>query len=142
MKVLCTALAALALAGCASGPKGPSPAEKLRNLSFAQIAKHAEYNDKLLQSKTEQELIDASLESARNQLKDPVSAQLRNVRLAQHPKGKVVCGEINGKNSYGGYVGFKVFAASPLGATIQKTGGRYPDIDAIANSGLRATCVD
>ena len=153
MKLLLGAAVALSLSGCATvpqgptaprgptAPQGPSAADKLRGLSFAEIGERAEYNAKFLQSKTEQALIDASLEATRNQLKDPGSAQFRNVRLVQHPKGKVVCGEMNAKNSYGGYVGFKVFAASPLGATIQQTGGRYAEVDALANSGLRATCV-
>jgi hypothetical protein len=39
------------------------------------------------------------------QLKDPASAQFRNVRV----KGETVCGEVNAKNSFGGYIGFKTF---------------------------------
>ena len=38
-------------------------------------------------------------------LKDPVTAQIRN------HKGN--CGEVNSKNSFGGYTGFKRFIASP-----------------------------
>lgn len=38
-------------------------------------------------------------------LKDPVTAQIRN------HKGS--CGEVNSKNSFGGYTGFKRFIASP-----------------------------
>jgi len=40
-------------------------------------------------------------------LKDPLSLQLK---LAP-PKGGLVCGEYNAKNSYGGYVGFRPFGA-------------------------------
>jgi hypothetical protein len=39
------------------------------------------------------------------QLKDPISARFRNVHLY----GGTVCGEVNSKNIYGGYVGFKRF---------------------------------
>lgn len=47
-------------------------------------------------------------------LKDPSSAQFRNVRAADvtlqdGKKERRVCGEINGKNSYGAYVGFEWF---------------------------------
>jgi hypothetical protein len=46
-------------------------------------------------------------------LRDPLSAQLRNVQLSKakfsgEPK-TVYCGEINAKNAHGGYVGFKPF---------------------------------
>jgi hypothetical protein len=41
---------------------------------------------------------------------DPASAQFRNVRLVDKVKGDdVVCGEVNAKNSYGAYVGFRKF---------------------------------
>lgn len=43
--------------------------------------------------------------AARN-LKDPSSAQFRDVREA---RGGAVCGEMNGKNAFGAYTGFKRF---------------------------------
>lgn len=47
-------------------------------------------------------------------LKDPSSAQFRNVFLSRTDeavwqKELIACGEINGKNSFGGYVGFRRF---------------------------------
>jgi hypothetical protein len=45
--------------------------------------------------------------SVRGQLTDPASAQFRNMRNA---RGTTVCGEVNAKNSFGGYIGFKRFA--------------------------------
>lgn len=49
--------------------------------------------------------------AASDQMKDPSSSQFRNLRVrpAAAPENRVVCGEINAKNSYGGYVGFKPF---------------------------------
>ena len=42
--------------------------------------------------------------------KDPNSAQFRDVSAALLSDGSIyVCGGVNGKNSYGGYVGFKSF---------------------------------
>jgi hypothetical protein len=46
--------------------------------------------------------------------KDPSSPQFRNVVLRQS-KDKVsfyLCGEVNGKNSYGGYIGFRRFVVN------------------------------
>lgn len=57
----------------------------------------------------------------RASLKDPESAQFRNLFLASHTlttdSGKnigvlMLCGEVNAKNGYGGYGGFRPFAAS------------------------------
>jgi hypothetical protein len=44
-------------------------------------------------------------EKVANQLKDPSSAQFKNLKF----DGSVVCGEVNGKNSMGGYVGYAQF---------------------------------
>lgn len=44
------------------------------------------------------------------QLRDPSSAQFRDLRKTRQG---VVCGEVNGKNGYGGYAGFQRFIAKP-----------------------------
>lgn len=53
---------------------------------------------------------DAKLKESRSlvtaSLKDPLSAQFRNEKV-----GKAVCGELNAKNSYGAYNGFKRYIA-------------------------------
>lgn len=61
-------------------------------------------------------------------LKDPSSAQFRGMFLSHgreltstsvaHPV--TLCGEINAKNTYGGYVGFRRFVARPNYALIQQ----------------------
>ena len=43
--------------------------------------------------------------------KDPDSSNFREVYISRRDV-PVVCGEVNGKNSYGGYVGFKKFYAT------------------------------
>lgn len=47
---------------------------------------------------------------------DPSSAQFRNIQTV---KDTFVCGEVNGKNRFGGYVGFQPFlyVAGRAGAT-------------------------
>ena len=43
-------------------------------------------------------------------MKDPASAMFRNFEGYQMPDGTVkVCGEVNGRNSFGGYTGFQGF---------------------------------
>ena len=54
-------------------------------------------------AKSEPKEILVARETIKNNLKDPDSAKFKNERMS----GDVVCGEVNSKNSYGGYNGFK-----------------------------------
>lgn len=56
---------------------------------------------------------------------DPSSAQFRNVREGN----AALCGEINGKNSWGAYAGFTPFYWTWLGAMIAPTNGDATDIE-------------
>jgi len=47
-------------------------------------------------------------DAIKRQLKDPESAQFRNIMLTRQDNG-LACGEVNSKNSLGGYVGFHPF---------------------------------
>lgn len=46
-------------------------------------------------------------------LKDPESATFR--RITASPDGSIICGEVNSKNSMGGYVGYKKFISIGVG---------------------------
>ena len=67
------------------------------------ISAHAMANQTPLTAK---ELV-AVKTAVNGQLKDPASAQYRNVRVST--KSAAVCGEVNAKNSLGGYTGFARF---------------------------------
>ncbi|WP_430434281.1 hypothetical protein [Methyloversatilis sp.] len=61
-------------------------------------------------------------------LKDPQSAQFRSEHLGKHPG--YLCGEVNAKNSMGGYVGFKRFVSTSQGAVVEGDGlDSWPDRD-------------
>lgn len=45
-------------------------------------------------------------------LKDPGSAQLTNLQVIEGRAGTTLCGKINAKNSYGGYVGARPFVVT------------------------------
>lgn len=53
------------------------------------------------------EKFDAEISIVRSSLKDPASAQFEGVQKGK--KAGSVCGAVNAKNSYGGYVGFRRF---------------------------------
>lgn len=59
----------------------------------------------------EKALIEEAKMQIRANLKDPDSAQFRNVRWERKQSLVILCGEVNAKNSFGGYVGFKPFHA-------------------------------
>lgn len=57
------------------------------------------------------DIIAAAKAMVERKLRDPSSAQYRDLHVVPtHQGDQVVCGEVNGKNAYGGYVGFAPFA--------------------------------
>lgn len=57
----------------------------------------------------EAKMLDEAKLSVRESLRDPESAQFRNLRVKEKPSGAIVCGEVNAKNGFGGYEGFERF---------------------------------
>ncbi len=56
--------------------------------------------------------IAASQISIKGRLKNPGSAEFRNVHFYSGGKTAVACGEVNAKNSFGGYGGYERFVAA------------------------------
>lgn len=63
----------------------------------------------LASSTPEQAAMDQVKQKIAYDLKDPDSAKFRNVRAGLRGKDFMVCGEVNAKNSYGAYIGYKPF---------------------------------
>lgn len=73
-------------------------------------------------------------------LKDPESAQFRNLRLDIVDQ---VCGEVNARNGYGGYTGFKLFHVVNDKAFIEKEAiGSKQEVALIENTNamMAASC--
>ncbi|HBY43163.1 MAG TPA: hypothetical protein DEH03_05665 [Brevundimonas sp.] len=67
----------------------------------------------------------AARQAVVNKLRDPSSAQFRNVRRIEHSNGSTMfCGEVNGRNAYGGMSGFQRFEAG-----VDRTGDASALID-------------
>ena len=133
---------AIALSGCAAGGGGnfANPITNLRNMSMSTVASFAQNVKSFLISGTPEQAVDAAKQVVANSLKDPNGAQFRNVRLARYLDGNVVCGEVNGKNSYGGYVGFSPFVASTSSSVLYDNDSKYSDLQSASNAGLNAAC--
>ena len=55
--------------------------------------------------------IEKAKQGVRAQMKDPASVQFRNVRGYNKGGMALLCGEVNAKNSFGAYTGFRRFIA-------------------------------
>lgn len=91
MRVLVLAAVAACLASCGSGDETDFIADYARE-------------------QTAESVTQAKAAAARD-LRDPSSAQFRDLRSGEYDGQGVICGEINGKNAYGAYAGFTGFVA-------------------------------
>jgi murein DD-endopeptidase MepM/ murein hydrolase activator NlpD len=137
---------AAALSGCAAGGGSGGgnyvdPLANLRNISMSTVASFAQTVKIFLGANTQEQAVEAAKQTVANALKDPNSAQFRNVRLTRYLDGNVVCGEVNAKNSYGGYVGFSPFVASTTSSRLYDSDNKYPNIQSATNAGLNAACI-
>lgn len=55
-------------------------------------------------------------------LKDPGSAQFRSVGIYSSRRGTVICGEVNAKNGFGGYQGYRGFVVAHDIAYVEQPG--------------------
>jgi hypothetical protein len=61
------------------------------------------------QATKEASYIELNQDRIKARLKDSGSAQFRNAFVSNAIGSPIVCGEVNGKNSFGGYIGFQRF---------------------------------
>ncbi|WP_162938771.1 hypothetical protein [Brevundimonas naejangsanensis] len=67
----------------------------------------------------------AARQAVTDKLRDPSSAQFRNVRRIEHSNGSTMfCGEVNSRNAYGGMSGYQRFEAG-----VDRTGDASALID-------------
>ena len=67
------------------------------------------HRDPLPASTASKAEIEKAKQGVRAQMKDPASVQFRNVRGYNKGGMALLCGEVNAKNSFGGYTGFDHF---------------------------------
>lgn len=105
---------ALALSGCATEKWTPPPAP-VQPTTYSLTAADTK----------------AVEEAVRYRMKDPASTSFRNLSAVRKADGAVtVCGEVNSKNSFGGYTGF-----SPFTGTLNS--GRF-NVSAVAEDSTKA----
>lgn len=108
---LSTIISMFLLQGCSS----PPPSNSLNDyawLRLEQLKSDALAVETALKNQSESRLLESVKIRTAEKLKDPESARFRNLRIVDYKGGKLICGEVNAKNSYGGYVGFAPFLAT------------------------------
>ena len=63
---------------------------------------------------TSQSVLDVIRRDVADKLRDPTSVMVRNVFVVKNGTQEIVCGEVNGKNAYGGYAGYTQFFGLPV----------------------------
>lgn len=83
---------------------------------LAQDAKHARLQEEKRKAEEEERITKTAMavyqQLLLDNLKDPSSAQFKNLRLVTGEGGEALCGEVNAKNAFGGYTGFKPFVVT------------------------------
>lgn len=131
------------ISGCATSGGGgfyQNPIDNLRTLSINKVRGLAAQTLEFHTANGDEKTISAVQDVVRQSLKDPDSAKFQNVRLRDFEGGKVVCGEVNGKNSYGAYAGFTPFVGGITGSTMLDISSRYPDVNNASNAGIYLAC--
>ncbi|WFC43183.1 hypothetical protein [Pseudoxanthomonas sp. SE1] len=84
----------------------------------------------------EERFQDQAQRDIRASLKDPKSAEFRNLSVNPGLSGvRVVCGEVNSRNSFGGYTGFRPFVYWPGELAISQGDG-----DRFVNEAILGIC--
>ncbi|MCW5669763.1 MAG: hypothetical protein KIT86_08880 [Hydrogenophaga sp.] len=110
------------LTGCGAAPSRPTApvapiaipggVMSVHNAAIASARSIATGGAADLRVMNEQGLMERAKVVIADQLRDPGSAQFRSLRVASYAGGVLVCGEVNAKNSFGGYAGFVRFIAN------------------------------
>lgn len=137
-KAMLIAAACAALTGCATGM---SVFDQLRSSSYATAANVASAGQSYLRQGGSRDGLEVEAKkSVANMLKDPGAAQFRGVVARRYLSGTVVCGEVNGKNSYGAYIGYRRFLASVNLGVLEEIKPKMPQLAEAANAGIDAAC--
>ena len=139
MRGLLCSLLCLVLCACAS----PPPNNALNDLAWSRMDSLKE-EAKLLAGDIENLTADVVVEKSKqmvlSKLKDPESARFRNQKIIEFRGGKLLCGEVNAKNSYGGYVGFLPYMASRGYVILMGNDAARGGVDAVNMSLFNISC--
>lgn len=94
------------------------------NIDYAALPDKSES----IQSRAINILIAQAQQATKARLKDPDSAEFRNIYVSVSNGERIVCGEVNSKNSFGGYSGFQSFVGGASFILLKEDGKIFEDI--------------
>lgn len=83
-----------------------------------EIAANPELQRAQIEAEEDREMISQARVLMRRRMKDPESAQFSDVMVVRASGKPIVCGDVNAKNSFGGYTGRKGFVMPKGGVPI------------------------
>lgn len=107
----------LLLAGAATA-QGQEGKDKADRNELLRVSEALESGSGANSGVSDKALIAKARHVTADQMKDPDTAKFRGLKIHAAGDIRFVCGEINAKNSYGGYVGFKAFLTDGESTTI------------------------
>ncbi len=141
MKIIAALALLILTSGCVPVPIATNSYQIEENRSIRDAENRAAELAKYLASGGSiEDAIAKAKELAAYDLKDPDSAKFREIKINEFNGGSVICGQINAKNSYGAYTGFKRFYASNRSAFVEMDETRGHPGAWAENSGLNAAC--
>lgn len=135
--------AAIFLNGCATTTLPPpiqSPYQGLYDMRVQEAEIMAKEVDQALKTLTPAEVLRKVQSLVSYEMKDPDSAKFRNLRFVKYNEKTVVCGEVNAKNSYGGYVGFENFIAGQTQWRLSRESEEKTAAGSADSAGFRTYC--
>src|SRR5665647_83863 len=134
-KLMVIIVISFCLSSCQANQKGySSDYQKLNSTSLDQTRLLAKGTHSYFIAHGKDETIRIAIESVKQKLSDPYSAQFENIRLANFEGLTVVCGQVNAKNKLGGYTGFTDFVSGV--AVIFYKKHELPEVERERNAGI------
>jgi hypothetical protein len=135
-------VASVLLVGCgATAQTNQSPYQGLYNQRIDEVQSMAAEVEASLKKLAPQEVLSKVMQNIAYGLKDPDSAKFRNMRFVKYNGRTVVCGEVNSKNSYGGYVGFENFVAGLTSSQAMSSTNYQTTSGSADSAGFRTYCL-
>lgn len=102
--------------------------ERIAQIAAEKLEQEQTKQAEVIKQVREKKVIEEYKSVALSSLKDPSSAVFRNIKIAESPRTiesaaitYEICGEVNAKNGFGGYVGFRGFVVTSSGLTAPTT---------------------
>lgn len=86
--------------------------DKVHEISMKHLREYSEDVAAALKGSSKAKVLEQVKRNVADSMFDPEAARIKNLKLKPFAEGYIVCGQVNAKNRYGAYTGYKSFVAS------------------------------